>query len=106
MSFKVQRRLCVTCIYRPDSPLDIKKLENDVADPRMPGYFVGHRECHHAVKGSNVCCRGFWNKHKNHFTAGQLAQRLNVVEFVDVDSMVDDTQRIKRERRKRRAKVR
>jgi hypothetical protein len=80
--FKVQRRMCATCIYRPDSALDINKLERDVADPRMPGFFKGHRVCHHS---EDACCRGFWEAHKDQFTAGQLAQRLNLVEFVDVD---------------------
>ena len=87
MSFKVQRRMCATCIYRPDSTLDIKALEDAVRDPRMPDYFTGFRECHHAKRGSGVCCRGFWEKHADHFTAGQLAQRLNFVEFVDVDTI-------------------
>lgn len=84
MTFKVQRRMCATCIYRPESNLDIRKLEADVADKRMPGYFKGHRVCHHSA---DVCCRGFWEKHKDAFTAGQLAQRLNFVEFVDVDTL-------------------
>lgn len=74
--------MCATCIYRPDSTLNIKKLEADVADPHMPGFFKGHRICHHS---NDVCCRGFWEAHKDHFTAGQLAQRLNLVQFVDVD---------------------
>lgn len=84
MTFKVQRRMCATCIYRPDSTLDIVKLENDVRDPRMRGHFRGHRVCHHS---DDVCCRGFWEKHKDNFDAGQLAQRLGVVEFVDVDTL-------------------
>lgn len=82
---KVQQRMCSSCIYRPDSPLDLAKLEAQVADPLMTGYFKGFRECHHAKKGSGVCCRGFWEAHKDDFTAGQLAQRLGLVQFVDVD---------------------
>jgi hypothetical protein len=83
--FYVQRRMCATCIYRRDSALDIRKLEADVADPHMAGYFKGFRECHHAKRKSGVCCRGFWNRHKDAFTAGQLAQRLGLVVFVDED---------------------
>lgn len=82
--FKVQAKACSTCIYRKDSPLDLKKLEADVADPRMPGFFKGHRVCHHS---KDVCCRGFWNRHKDKFTAGQLAQRLKAVVFVNVDTL-------------------
>lgn len=88
-TFKVQQRMCSSCIYRPDSSLDIKKLEADCADPRMPGFFVKFRECHHAKPKSGVCCRGFWEKHKNNFTAGQLAQRLDLVEFVDADYLAE-----------------
>lgn len=106
LCFKVQARMCATCIYRPDSTLNLKKLEADVADPNMEGFFVAYRECHHAKRNSKVCCRGFWNAHKDHFTAGQLAQRLDIVRFVDVDVMPESTQRIKRDRRQRRAKAR
>lgn len=106
VGLQVQQRMCSTCIYRPDSPLDIEKLERDVADPHMEGYFVGSRECHHAKRGSKIVCRGFWNKHKDNFTAGQLAQRLGLVRFVDVDVMPDSTKRIKQERRTRREKSR
>lgn len=83
-TFKVQKKMCATCIYRPDSSLNIKKLEADVADPHMKGFFKGYRVCHHS---KDLCCRGFWEKHKDHFTLGQLAQRLNLVEYVDEDSL-------------------
>lgn len=82
MTLRVQKRQCATCIYRPDSPLDLKKLEAQIADPYMKGMFVGHRICHHS---KDVVCRGFWQAHKNHFPAGQIAQRLGIVEFVTVD---------------------
>ncbi len=74
--FKVQSKSCSTCIYRKDSPLDLKKLEREAA--RVDG----HRICHHS---KDVCCRGFWNKHKNDFNLGRIAQRLNAVQFVEVD---------------------
>lgn len=80
--FNVQKKMCDTCIYRPNSPLDIEKLENEIRD-KYTG-FTGHRVCHHS---KNVCCRGFWNKHKNEFQAGQIAQRLDQVEFVEVDNL-------------------
>lgn len=80
--FKVQRRRCATCIYRKDTPLDIEKLENDVRDKRTPWFFTGYRVCHHS---KDVCCKGFWDHHKDDFAAGQIAQRLKLVRFVDVD---------------------
>lgn len=83
--FQVQQKQCATCIYLPKSHFDIAALERAVADPHLPGFFKGHRTCHHAPDSSGVCCRGFWNRHKDRFQAGQLAQRLNFVSFVDVD---------------------
>jgi hypothetical protein len=78
--FRVQRRMCATCIYRPDTPLDLAKLENDVRDKHVG--FRGHRVCHHS---KDACCRGFWEAHKDEFQMGQIAQRLGFVVFVDDD---------------------
>jgi hypothetical protein len=49
--------------------------------------FKGWRVCHHS---KDVCCRGFWNRHKDEFQAGQLAQRLGWVEFVSVDTLSNE----------------
>lgn len=81
--FRVKRRRCPTCIYRKGMGWHLDHLEAQIADPKMEGFFVGYRECHHAKRGGGVCCRGFWDHHKDDFTAGQIAQRLNLVEFVD-----------------------
>jgi hypothetical protein len=88
IKFKVQRRLCPTCIYRPDSPLDLAKLENQVRDPYVG--FKSYRVCHHST---DVCCRGFWNAHRDEFQAGQMAQRLGCVEFVEVDTLARKRER-------------
>lgn len=82
---EVQARQCSTCIYRPDSELSLPHLEAQIADPRMRGFFLKYRACHHATDRRAVCCRGFWDRHKDHFTLGQLAQRLGFVVFVTVD---------------------
>jgi hypothetical protein len=78
--FQVQKRMCSTCIYRPDSPLDLKKLEGEITDKY--GGFDGYRVCHHS---STACCRGFWNRHADKFALGQVAQRLGMVVEVDHD---------------------
>lgn len=85
--FKVQKKACSTCIYRKDSTLNLKKLEDDVKDPYMEGFFAGYRVCHHS---DDVCCRGFWNRHKNKFTLGQVAQRLGLVKYVSVDTLKEE----------------
>lgn len=86
--FKVQRKLCATCIYRKDSPLDLRKLENDVRDEYMG--FKGYRVCHHS---HDACCAGFWRAHKDEFAIGQIAQRLHLVQFVGDDCLPDATAR-------------
>jgi hypothetical protein len=82
--FKVQKNMCSTCIYRPDSPLDLEELESQVADKY--GGFEAYRQCHHdQSKNNGACCRGFWNKDK--FQLGQVAQRLDMVQEVEVDDL-------------------
>jgi hypothetical protein len=81
--FRVRAKQCATCIYLPTSPLDIRKLEADVADKH--GGFHGHRVCHHSPKDEPMCCRGFWNRHKDKFAMGQIAQRLGWVIFIKGD---------------------
>lgn len=83
--FKVQSEQCATCIYFPKSGFNIKALEEQVRDPHMG--FKSFRACHHAPDKAQVCCRGFWNRHKDEFPAGQIAQRLGCVEFVKVDKI-------------------
>ena len=79
---QVASEQCSTCIYRKDSPLDLQKLEAEIADPRMTGFFKGHRVCHSFQDDSGTCCRGFWDRHRDHCTAGQVAQRLGLVKMV------------------------
>ena len=78
--FRVQEKQCSSCIYRPDSPLDLQKLEGEIADPY--GGFKGHRICHHS---KDACCAGFWVRHKDSFPLGQVAQRMEMVELVQDD---------------------
>jgi hypothetical protein len=97
--FEVQRKRCATCIYIPGMFWDLERLEDEVRDPYMG--FLGYRECHHAPSGTGVCCRGFWDMHKDEFPAGQIAQRLDMVTFVDVDDRrhVTATARAARQRK-------
>ncbi len=81
---RVQSTPCATCIYSPTSSLDVTQLEAQIADKHMPGFFAGFRVCHHS---KDACCRGFWNRHKDSFTLGQIAQRLDCVEFVSDDTL-------------------
>lgn len=83
--FRVMAQRCPTCIYRKDLDWDLEKLENDVRDKYVG--FKGHRQCHHTGHRGEpkaACCRGFWDHHKDEFAAGQIAQRLNMVELVSL----------------------
>lgn len=73
-TLQVRKTMCATCIYRDDSPLDLAQLEAQVADDHMEGFFKGYRACHHH-KGTTVCCRGFWEAHKDEFTAPVKRER-------------------------------
>jgi hypothetical protein len=85
MGFKVMSRQCATCIYRPTwrgTPIAV--LEDQVREKhRGATGFQGFRVCHSQKRGGKACCRGFWNRHKWQFAAGQIAQRLGLVEFVE-----------------------
>ena len=73
---RVKAKQCRTCIYHPGAPLDLSRLEKEVSDPRMAGHFSNYRNCH---EGDNVCCRGFYNRHRDHCTPTQIAHRLGIV---------------------------
>jgi hypothetical protein len=85
---KVQRHQCETCIYKSGLSWPIEEYENAIRDPHMNGFFSGHRICHHS---DEAICAGFWARHKDHFTLGQLAQRLGLVEKIDHDKSKEDT---------------
>jgi hypothetical protein len=87
--FKVQRRMCETCIYREGFGWDIKHLEDQARDKHIG--FKTYRACHHANDKDGICCRGFWERHSDEFAVGQIAQRFGLVEFVDVDTRKNDT---------------
>lgn len=80
--FPVQAKQCATCIYRPHSPLDLEALEAEIRDPHSG--FSSYRICHHS---EDACCRGFWDRHKDEFALGQIAQRLGVVKLVEDDCL-------------------
>jgi hypothetical protein len=82
MSFEVQSKQCATCIYGPQSASfnTVKELEAEIVDRR--GFFTSFRMCHHS---GTACCRVFWDRHKDDFQAGQIAQRFDLVVFVEHD---------------------
>lgn len=90
---KVQKVSCETCPYKPGSPLDPTELEAAVRQPDDPEYFTGFRVCH---SSHTACCAGFWARHKDSFTLGQLAQRMNRVELVQHNVATAISRQVKR----------
>lgn len=84
--FRVQKKQCATCIYKPSTPLDTDPLEAQCKDKR--GDFQAFRVCHHS---KDACCNGFWHRHKDDFNLGRIAQRLGCVEFVNDDTLARST---------------
>ena len=79
--FKVCDGQCSTCIYKPGLGWRVEELEQQIDDGH--GGFNGYRECHHSPEGTPLCCRGFWDRHKNKFALGQIAQRMGAVQYVE-----------------------
>lgn len=89
--FPVRREQCDSCIYRKRHAKtgarlawDVPELEAQIQDEH--GFFQGHRVCHapaiedgEELSGPEVCCRGYWNRHRDDFPLGQIAQRLGRV---------------------------
>lgn len=84
-TFFVQKKACRSCIYKLNSPLDLAKLEAEIADPQQTGFFKGYRICHATDGEQRICCAGFFARHSEDFQAGQVAKRLGLVKYVTVD---------------------
>ena len=80
--FEVEVKPCSTCIYGSHSASSetVEELEAEIVDPY--GYFKSFRMCHHS---KSACCRVFWDRHKDDFQAGQIAQQLDLVVWVEHD---------------------
>ena len=86
--FEVRKTMCSSCIYGPKVPADFRQgLEDEIKD--RFGFFNSYRACHHHT-GDTKCCRGFWERHKDRFQMGQVAQRLNAVVFSDEGDSIED----------------
>lgn len=82
MGFRVRKHRCKTCIFGTRGNWNLEELLGQIRDPA--GGFTGWRVCHHEQdEREERCCRGFWDKHKDDFQIGQVAQRLGVIREVD-----------------------
>lgn len=83
--FRIRNSRCSTCIFNKTSPhfRDLPRYLDQVREDKGNG-FKGWRVCHDDMENKeDRCCRGFWNAHKNDFSAGRIAQMLDIVNEVE-----------------------
>ena len=74
--FRVKTQQCNQCLFSDNKIVnDARKEEVLRTTLKKDSFFV----CH---KTDDVCCKGYWDSHKNDFTVGQIAQRLNLIKEV------------------------
>ena len=72
---RIRERQCSTCIYRPDSVLNLPALEAEIRDRH--GHFHKARACHSADwPATDVICAGFAARHGDDCTPVQIVRRL------------------------------
>lgn len=79
---RVQKTKCNQCLFTKNRVVSEEVAAKIIKTAlKKDTYFNCHKT---QVKGlkSNVCCKGFWDAHKNNFNLGRVAQRLGIVEKV------------------------
>lgn len=80
----VQKHPCSQCLFTDKRIVPRTRAVSIVNDClKRDTYFVCHKtqieKCN-----EDVVCHTFWNRYKNNFNLGRIAQRLRVVKFVSV----------------------
>ena len=83
LGFRVQEHPCNQCLFSTARIVDQERSDAIVKGCLdTDRYFICHKDRKHGNHGA--CCRGFWDRYKNHFLAGRLAQLLEIVKFVRI----------------------
>lgn len=79
MSFQVCEGKCDQCLFTPQRIVSAARMRGILNECRQQDI---HFVCHKAsIAGRDVCCRGFYETQTSQMI--RIAQRLNMVEFVD-----------------------
>jgi hypothetical protein len=79
MSFQVCEGKCDQCLFTKDRIVSAARMRNILQGCRQQDI---HFVCHKAsIAGRDVCCRGFYDTQTSQMI--RIAERLNMVEFVD-----------------------
>ncbi len=84
-------RKCSTCIFRPGNLMHLQEGRTDgmAADAVAAGSVIVCHKTLYQEKDEHAVCRGFFDVHKNDVQALQLAERLGILEEVELDSKDD-----------------
>ena len=82
---KVLSKRCNECLFSGAKIVGDRRKQQLLADIRREqGYFICHKA---TIKGSGAVCRGFYDERGQEAQLIRIAQRLNVVLFVDEASL-------------------
>lgn len=82
MTFKVCDKPCNQCLFSKDRIVSAQRVREILNDCKREGR---HFTCHKAtMQGRDVCCRSFYDTRTSNMA--RIAQRLRMVEFVDVSA--------------------
>lgn len=80
MTFQVCDKPCDQCLFSKDRIVPAERVREILAGCKRDNT---HFICHKAtIQGRDVCCRSFYDTQTSQLI--RVAQRLNMVEFVDV----------------------
>lgn len=78
---KIQKTKCDQCLFTKNRIVTLERAKEAVKDILdNDSYFC----CHKSMDNNDVCCRGFWDAHKNDFSLGRLLQHLHIIIFIDL----------------------
>ena len=79
---KVQKNQCNQCLFTKNRVVSKERMLDVVEQTlKQNTYF----ECHKAtIQKQDVCCKGYWDRYKDHFTLGRIIQRLGGPECVEL----------------------
>lgn len=83
---KVQKEKCNQCLFTKNMVVKNNARRTEIIKGALAKdtFFVCHKSSIAKDGHGDVCCRGFWDKFKNDFNLGRIAQRLNFVNEVEV----------------------
>lgn len=80
---EVRKTKCDQCLFTDNRIVSQKRAGDVVKDClKRDTYFICHKTQTEDAP-QDMCCRGFWDQHKNNFNLGRIAQRLQAVRFVE-----------------------